>query len=72
MEIKFLFAQNANIQGKALHFEADEIFDAPEEDALRLIEGLCAEAVTKKPPKKSKKEVTEWPEEPILSGQESM
>jgi len=41
-KIQFLFEGNFEINGRDIHFEKDSIIETEDEDADRLIEGLCA------------------------------
>jgi len=45
MKIRFLFSSNFQIGPKAVPCEKNQVMDVSFEDAYRLIEGLCAEAV---------------------------
>ena len=50
MKIRFLFTSVFNVGSKAIPCEMNEIMDVSIEDGLRLIEGLCAEAVVEDTP----------------------
>jgi len=55
-KIVFLFAGNFEIDGQMFHFEQGQSADVQDNDAERLVKGLCAEYPnTRKPAKKAVK-----------------
>ena len=53
MKLKFLFTGNFDVNGQPCHYQAGDTDEINEADALRLIDGKCAELADK--PKKEVK-----------------